>query len=102
MKSRKLLFTLAIVLGSISGIAQVKVGDIAPDFNLLDINGKPQHLYSFLDSGYTVIIDVSAAWCGPCWDAHQGKVFDKLTSHYGKNGSISPGKVKVLFIEGES
>jgi hypothetical protein len=93
---------MALVLSSISGIAQVKVGDTAPDFNLLDINGNPQHLYSYLDSGYTVIIDVSAAWCGPCWEAHQGKVFDKLTSQYGKNGSVSPGKVKVLFIEGES
>lgn len=98
----KLLLTIALILSSISGIAQVKIGDIAPDFNLLDINGNRHHLYSYLDSGYTVIIDVSAAWCGPCWDAHQGKVFDKLTSQYGKNGSVSPGKVKVLFIEGES
>lgn len=91
-----------MILGSISGIAQVKVGDIAPDFNLQDINGNRHHLYSYLDSGYTVILDVSAAWCGPCWEAHEGKVFNKLTSQYGKNGSVPPGKVKVIFIEGES
>lgn len=101
MPLRKALSTVALALLSLSGTAQVKVGDVAPDFNLSDVNGIPQHLYSILDSGYTVILDMGAAWCGPCWDAHESHVFDSLTTHYGKNGTISPGKVKVLFVECE-
>lgn len=101
---KKTIFTsLIALLVSFSAFAQnVKVGDIAPDFTLTDINGKSHHLYSYLDSGYAVIIDVSAAWCGPCWSAHNSHVFDKLTDHYGTNGTIQAKKIKVLFIEGEA
>ncbi len=100
---KKAISTLALALGLAgSASAVVKVGDIAPNFTLKDIDGNPHNLYSYLDSGYAVIIDVSAAWCGPCWSAHNSHVFDNLVTHYGKNGTITPGKVKVLFIEGES
>lgn len=101
---KKTIFTsLFVLLASMAAFAQnVKVGDIAPDFTLTDINGQSHHLYSYLDSGYAVIIDVSAAWCGPCWSAHNSHVFDKLTDHYGTNGTIQAKKIKVLFIEGEA
>lgn len=99
---KRLISTLALAFASVGAFAQAQVGSIAQDFTLTDINGQTQHLYSYLDSGYTVIIDVSAAWCGPCWAAHTSGVFENLTNHYGTNGSITPGKIKVIFIEGES
>ncbi|MBS1630475.1 MAG: T9SS type A sorting domain-containing protein [Bacteroidetes bacterium] len=100
---KKLILALALATAATTGAnAQVTLGSSAPDFNLTDINGQPQHLYSYLDSGYTVIIDVSAAWCGPCWAAHTSHVFDDLMTHYGPSGTITPKKVMVLFIEGES
>ena len=99
---KRLISTLALAVVSAGAFAQVKVGQVAPDFTLTDINGASQHLYSYLDSGYTVILDVSAAWCGPCWSAHQSHVFEDLVTHYGLNGTVTPGKVKVIFIEGES
>ncbi len=99
---KKLFLALALASVSAGAYAQVSVGSVAPDFTLTDINGQTQHLYSYLDSGYTVIIDVSAAWCGPCWSAHNSHVFDNLMTHYGPNGTTTPKKIMVLFIEGES
>lgn len=94
-------------MGAITAIsaavnAQLPKGSVAPDFTLQDINGVTHHLYSYLDSGYTVILDQSAAWCGPCWSAHNSHVLENLTDHYGPNGTITAKKIKVIFIEGES
>jgi hypothetical protein len=100
---KKLLLTaLAATTLSMSANAVVQKGGIAPDFTLTDINNVTHHLYDYLDSGYTVIIDVSAAWCGPCWAAHTSGVLDNLMDHYGPNGSITPKKIMVFFIEGEA
>lgn len=99
---KRIISTLALAVASVTAFGQLKVGSVAPDFTLTDINGQSHHLYAYLDSGYSVIIDVSAAWCGPCWSAHNSHVFEDLTTHYGPNGTMSKGKVKVIFIEGES
>jgi hypothetical protein len=100
---KKLLLSLAACIGiGFSANAQLPVGSVAPDFTLTDINGTSHHLYAYLDSGYTVILDISAAWCAPCWSAHNSHVFEDLTTHYGPNGTITPKKIKVIFIEGEA
>lgn len=99
---KRLISTLALAAASATAFGQaVKVGDVAPNFTLTDINGKSHNLYSYLDSGYAVILDISAAWCGPCWNAKQAGVFKDITNHYGPGGSMTAGKVKFIFIEGE-
>lgn len=100
MKKACLAIGLAGCLG-FSSYAQLTENDIAPDFTLTDINGTSHNLYSYLDSGYSVLIDVSATWCNPCWRGHQSDFMNQLEAEYGTNGTVSPGKIKVIFIEGD-
>jgi peroxiredoxin len=64
MKKMLLLFTLMCLFSLVR--AQLPNGSIAPDFTATDINGQSHNLYSLLNQGYTVYLDVSATWCGPC------------------------------------
>ena len=101
----KKIFTIALILmGSLFAKAQapLQAGEVAPNFTYADINNVSHTLYNYLDSGYTVIMDISATWCGPCWAVHNSHVFDSLTHHYGINGTIDPKKIKVFFFEGDA
>ncbi len=74
-------------------------GSVCPDLNLTDINGNTYNLYSILNSGKAVFIDVSGAWCGPCWGFHQTGILEELYNSYGPSGT---NEVMVFYIEGES
>ncbi|MDD2634208.1 MAG: choice-of-anchor J domain-containing protein [Bacteroidales bacterium] len=65
-------------------------------FNVTDINGNTHDLAAYLDAGKTVIVDLSAVWCGYCWDLHQSGVFDDLHNNYGPAGS---DELVVLWID---
>ncbi|QYJ69277.1 TlpA family protein disulfide reductase [Flavobacterium litorale] len=96
MKKRLLLGILA--LAGFSANAQLASGSQAPDFTATDINGVEHHLQTYLDQGKTVIMDVSATWCGPCWGFHSKHVLDDLHKAYGPAGS---DEIVVLFVEGD-
>lgn len=101
---KKTLLSLLLVAAGLVSFAQtpLKAGDVAPDFTYADINGVSHHLYNYTDSGYTVIMDISATWCGPCWNVHNSHVFETLVDHYGATGTIDPKKIKVIFFEGDA
>jgi len=79
--------------------AQLPDGSIAPDWNYTDINGNDHHLYDYLDSGYTVIIDICATWCPPCYSYHQSGTLDSLWNNYGPDGT---NELRVFHIEGDA
>lgn len=93
------LFVGMALLSANSSKAQMAAGSIAPDFTATDINGNSWNLYSILDSGYTVIMDISATWCGPCWIYHNAGTLESVYTQYGPDGT---NEMRVFFVEGDA
>lgn len=99
MKKTLLIAAIAAFTGG-SAFAQMPDNSICPDWNGTDLNGNSHNLYTILDSGYTVFIDVSATWCSPCWSYHNTHALKNLYNSYGPG--TAENKVRVFFIEGQS
>ena len=93
-----IIIAFVFCITALTSSAQLANGSIAPDFNFTDIAGNSQHLYTYLDSGRTVFINVSAAWSSSSWNYHHTKYMDSL---YNQHGVGVARNLKVLFIEGE-
>jgi len=113
---KKLLLSLAIFAGISSVKAQLPDGSIAPDFTVtayqswlsaagMNSNGTYK-LYDYLDAGYTVFLDVSATWCGPCWNHHLTGALDELYINHGPAGQLgvsasTTDNVMVIWLDGD-
>jgi len=95
---KKTLLTALLVFAGFTAQAQLANGSIAPDFTGTDLDGNVHTLSEYLAQGKTVILDISATWCGPCWLYHETNALADLYESYGMGGSE---EVIVLFIEGD-
>ncbi len=98
---KKLLLSAFAALTMGAATAQLPANSVAPNFTATDLNGNSYTLYSLLDQGITVYLDVSATWCGPCWNYHNTHKLRDLYDQYGPTGTITPNKVMVFFAEGD-
>jgi hypothetical protein len=113
---KKLLLSLAVFAGISSVKAQLPDGSIAPDFTVSAYqswlsaagmnNDGTYKLYDYLDAGYTVFLDVSATWCGPCWNHHLTGALDELYINHGPAGQLgvsasTTDNVMVIWLDGD-
>ncbi len=95
MKMKKLVLLFVFML-NINVYAQLPNGSVAPDFTLTDYYGTTHNLYSYLNTGKTVFIEIFAAHCPVCWAYHQTHTMKNLYNNYGPNGS---NEIMVLALE---
>lgn len=95
---RKSILLITILLGIYSAHAQLPDGSTVPDFTFTDLDGNSQNLYSYLDAGKHVALEVSATWCHPCWLYHTSRTMDTLYNLHDNPGDAS---WKILFVEGD-
>ena len=74
--------------------AQLPPNSFGEDFTITDINGEEHNLHSILDEGKTVILDLFAVWCGPCWTFAETGVLEDLQEAY-------PDEVVCMAIEAD-
>lgn len=97
---KQLLLIAAVFMYFINpGLAQLPSGSPAPTFTVTDLDGQVHDLYSYLNDGISVVIDVSATWCGPCWSYHNSGTLENLYNSYGPSGT---GELMVIFMEGDA
>jgi thiol-disulfide isomerase/thioredoxin len=94
---KKYIASIFIAFGvTLSANAQLANGSIAPDFNLVDINGNTHHLYDYLSQGKAVVLEFFACHCPTCWNYHQAGKLDSLNEAYGPDGT---NQIVTLMIE---
>ena len=91
---KKLLLIVACFYATFSH-AQLPANSWGEDFTITDINGEEHNLYNILNEGKTVILDLFAVWCGPCWDYAATGVLEDLQAAY-------PNEVVVMAIEADA
>lgn len=105
--SKNLFLAVTVMFSAMISHAQIPNGSSAPDFTITDINGQSHNLQSYLNDGYSVVIDMSATWCPPCWSYHESGALEELWANHGPAGQ--PGvnanttdDVIVMFIESDA
>jgi hypothetical protein len=71
----------------------------AQTWTATDINGTTHVLQDYLDQGKTVLVDVSAYWCIPCWAWHRSGINERIFEEFGPGGTDD---VMVFFVDGDA
>lgn len=88
MHGRKLLTSLA--LGAATVVS-------AQNWTATDIDGVEHSIADYVADGKTVLVDLSAHWCAPCWAWHGTGIMEKMYEEFGPEGT---NDLMVFFIDG--
>lgn len=88
---RKLLFVLLFITG-MSASAQNQ------NWIATGIDGNSYNIDSIVNTGKTVLVDVSANWCSTCWDFHITGIMEKLYHEFGPEGT---NDLMIIFVDGD-
>jgi len=98
-----MLLLTSLLTDALSSHAQAQLLDsgavVTNNITVPTIDGHTFDLFSYLDQGYTVVIDLFATWCNPCWNFDQYGPFKQLYLDYGPEGTIASKKVMPVSIE---
>lgn len=82
MRIRPLLAASALLAGSFASAQN-------QNWTTTDINGNTHSIQDYLNAGKTVLVDVSAHWCGPCWAWHNSQIMEKLYHEFGPEARMT-------------
>lgn len=82
---------------------QLRGGELNPlrtsEYVAKDINGNDHDIDAILKSGKSIMIDISATYCGPCWGLHQSGALERLYTKFGPKGT---NQIEVFWVGGDS
>ncbi len=76
------IFSITLVRGQIADGSLLENNII-----VTDMDGNQWDLFSILDEGKTVVLDLFAEWCPPCWTYHNSHALANLYNQYGPDGT---------------